>query len=212
MYFFKKITLIIIIGITFSSSAKGFLSVPLLYPIQNAKQFNETSLYFSGVRISWVFSKSYFPEHVQELIGDWHVQLGGGWLHTIPRKQDSSSKSQKNIKTFVSYYPAVATAGFNWEVNYLHYVRPIFGVGYAINNPLENNVLIQNSFLDKKSYYITAGVLLSFDIIDSNFSHRMNYEYNIRDMGLFFEYQRYYSLVEKNNRRSGWNIGFFMAF
>ncbi len=217
MHFFKNIILITVIVISLSSSAEGMLSLPFLYPAKNPKQFNETSLYVSGFRYSWMVS-SYFPEHVQQSVGNWHIQFGGGWLHTIPRRKSSptpaskDAKETKKNKIFTSYYPAVVTAGLCWEMNYLHYVRPTLGFGYAFNNPLDNRVLLQNSFLDKKSYFITVGALLSFDIVDSNFSHRMNYEYNIRDMGLLVEYQKYYSLAEKSNSHWGWNVGLFMAF
>ena len=223
MYFFKKIILIIVMGGIFPSLAEGLVSLPLLYPLKNSKQFNETSRYISSLRYSWVVS-SYLPEHMQQFVGSWHIQLGGGWLHTIPRRNNApivTSKDQKTIKEtggaetlkmFISYYPAVVTTGLYWEMNYLHYIRPTLGLGYAFNNPFENSVLLENSFLDKKSYFITAGLLLSFDIVDSNFSHRMNYEYNIRDMGLLVEYQKYYSLQEESNTHWGVNIGLFLAF
>ena len=211
MNLFKKITLLVFAVFVFSASAEELLSVSLLYPVQNAKQFNETSRYVSGFRYSWVVS-SYFPEHVQELLGAWHIQLGVSWLHTIPRKVSSSSEDKKKIKPFISYYPAVITGGLHWEFNHLHYVRPVLGAGYSFHNPLNNSVLQKNSFMDRKSYFITAGVLLSFDIVDSSFSHRMSYEYGIRDMGLFAEYQRYYSLTQKSRRHWGVNVGLFIAF
>ena len=66
--------------------------------------------------------------------------------------------------------------------------------------------------MDRKSYFITVGVLLSFDIVDFNFSQRMSYEYGIRDMGLFAEYQKYYSLEQASHRHWGANVGFFIAF
>ena len=214
MNLFKKIILLVFAVFVFSVSAEELLSFSFLYPVQNAKKFNETSRYVSGFRYSWVMS-SYFPEHVQELLGAWHIQLGASWLHTIPRRVSEDKKKkedQKKIKPLISYYPAVVTGGLNWEFNHLHYVRPVLGVGYSFYNPLNNAVLQQNSFVDKKSYFITAGVLLSFDIVDSNFSHRMSYEYGIQDMGLFAEYQRYYSLTQKSQRHWGINVGFFMAF
>lgn len=219
MNFFKKITLLSSMCFVLSVTAEGVLSFPFLYPVQNARKFNETSRYVSGFRYSLVVS-SYFPEHVQEILGAWHIQVGAGWLHTIPRKMASSTPAAKGKKEtdkkktqlLISYYPAVVTGGLNWEFNHLHYAKPIVGVGYAFHNPLNNSVLLTNSFMDKKSYFVTAGVLLSFDIIDSNFSNRMYYEYGIRDMGLFVEYQKYYSLVKKSRRHWGVNVGLFMAF
>lgn len=214
---FKKIILLVFAGFIFSATAEELLSFSFLYPVQNAKQFNETSRYVSGFRYSWVVS-SYFPERVQELLGAWHIQLGAGWLHTIPRKASSISEDkkkkeeQKKIKPLISYYPAVITGGLNWEFDHLHYVRPVLGAGYSFHNPLNNSVLQENSFMDRKSYFITAGVLLSFDIVDFNFSQRMSYEYGIRDMGLFAEYQRYYSLEQESHRHWGANVGFFIAF
>jgi len=230
MNYFKKLILLITVGFAFSVSAEGLFSLPLLYSVKNPRQFNETSRYISGLRYSWVFS-AYFPDHVQELVGKWHLQAGAGWLHTIPRKissakqkensntavnsegkqSDKSKKETKKVKTFISYYPAVVSVEVKWELDQLHYVRPAFGVGYALNNPLDDKTLLQHSFLDKKSYFITAGLLFSFDIVDSNFSHRMNYEYNIRDMGLFAEYQKYYSLGAKDQSHWGINVGLFMA-
>lgn len=205
-------------GLVFSVSAEGMFSLPLLYPVKSPRQFNETSRYISGLSYSWVFS-SYFPEHVQELVGKWHLQARASWLHTIPRKrpsaytkeEDKERERKRTVKIFTSYYPAILSAGVNWELDQLHYVRPILGAGYAVNNPLDNLTLLQNSFLDKKSYFITAGLLFSFDIVDSNFSHRMNYEYNIRDMGLFVEYQKYYSLKQKDQSHWGVNVGLFVV-
>lgn len=209
---FKKIILLTVISLTLPVSAESLLSLPFLYPVKNPRQFNETSRYISGLSYSWVFS-SYFPEHVQELAGKWHLQARASWLHTIPRKQPSASKEKRTIKTFISYYPAIVSAGVNWELHQLHYVRPVLGVGYALNNPMDNRtLLLQTPFLDKKSYFITAGLLFSFDIVDSNFSHRMSYEYNILDMGLFVEYQKYYSLERENQSHWGVNVGFFAAF
>ena len=86
MYFFKKVVLLTAMGFIFSASAEGLLSFPFLYPVKNASQLNETSRYVSGLRYSWVAS-SYFPEHVQEVLGAWHIQMGVGWLHNIPRKK-----------------------------------------------------------------------------------------------------------------------------
>ena len=219
MNYFKKVILLTVISLIFPVSAEGLLSFPFLYPVNSPRQFNETSRYISGLRYSWVVS-AYFPEHVQELAGKWHLQMWAGWLHTIPRKlpstytrkEDIEKEKRRTVKMLVSYYPAIVSAGVNWELHQLHYVRPILGVGYALNNPLDNRTLLQNSFLDKKSYFITAGLFFSFDIVDSNFSNRMDNEYNIRDMGLFVEYQKYYSLEKKNQSHWGMNIGLFTAF
>ena len=216
MNFYKKIILLIAAGFVCFSSAKGLLSIPFLYPVQKAKQFDETSRYISSLRYSWAVS-SYFPDHVQELAGAWYLQFGSGWLHKIPRKSSVTAGSKttsdkKKIKTFISYYPAVLTAGVHWELNHLHYARPVFGAGYAFYNPLENSVLPRKFVLDKKSYFITAGVLLSFDIVDSNFSHRMSYEYGIQDMGLLIEYQKYYSVKNEGLRHWGISTGLYMAF
>ena len=228
MRFFKKIILITVMWTAFPSVSESLLSLPLFYPVKNFNQFDETSRYISGLRYSWVVS-SYFPEHVQQILGNWHLQFGGGWLHTVPRKRavapkksiSAVSKSakdtekKKKIKTLISYYPALVEAGLIWELNHLHYVKPLLGFGYVWNNPLNNETLLQQSFLDQKSYFITMGFLLSFDLVDSNFSHRMNYEYNIRDMGLFVEYRKYSSLKkakDKEGSRWGWNVGLYMAF
>ena len=215
MSYFKKLILLTTMGFIFSSSAEGMFSVPFLYPVKNPKQFNETSRYMSGLSYSWIFS-SYLPEHVQKFVGRWHLQARVHWLHTIPRKKASTVKKteeekKRRVKIFKSYYPALVSGGLNWEFDQLHYIRPILGAGYAFNNPLDNLTLMQNSFLDKKLYYITAGLFFSFDIVDSNFSHRMNYEYNIRDMGLFVEYQKYYSIEQKDQSHWGLNIGLFVA-
>jgi len=209
---FKKTALLVAISLSFSVLAEGLLSFPFLYPIKNPTQFNETSRYISGLRYSWVVS-FYLPEHVQEFAGKWHLQAGAGWLHAIPRKPPSASKDKKAIKPLISYYPAIFSAGISWELyQLLHYVRPVLGMGYALNNPLGSRALLQTSFLDKKSYFITAGLLFSFDILDSNFSHRMSHEYNILDMGLFAEYHKYYSLERENENHWGINIGLFVAF
>ena len=205
-------------GLIFPISGEGLVSLPLLYSVKASRKFDETSRYISGLRYSWVVS-TYFPEHVQELAGKWHLQAGLSWLHRIPRKQpfvgtEKAKETEANriVKTFISPYPVIVSAGVNWELHQFHYVRPILGVGYALNNPLDRDVLHHDSFLDKKAYFITASLFFSFDIVDSNFSHRMNYEYNIRDMGLFIEYQKYYSLGQKNQSHWGMNTGLFMAF
>ncbi len=217
MCFVKKIIVVTVVWTAFPSVSKGLLSLPLLYPVKNAKKFDETSRYISGLRYSRVVS-SYFPEHIQQILGDWHIQFGGGWLHTIPRKSASTAvektKKKTKIQTLISYYPALVEAGVVWELNYLHYVRPILGFGYVWHNPLDRQVLLQQSFLDEKLYFITVGALLSFDIFDSNFSRRMNYEYNIQDMGLFAEYRKYSPLKEEagGGSRWGWNLGLYMAF
>ena len=207
---YKKIILVTVLAWASSPLAEGVLSFPLLYPVKNPKQFNETSQFISGLQYSWTVS-SYFPEHVRELVGQWHLQADVKWLHTIPRRQNTQKKDTTKIKTFISYYPAIISAGVRWELDHLHYIRPFLGAGYALNNPLSNLTLLQNSFLDKKLSYLTAGLFFSFDIIDSNFSHRMNYEYNIRDMGLFVEYQKYHSLAQKSQSHWGVNIGLFLA-
>ena len=176
-----------------------FLHTQLFFILNNKGSFREHNL-LATPKYAFYLS-SFLPTALQTILGRWAVQLGLSWVYTL-----KSFKPQ-------SMYPFLGFLGGHWELAYFPYITPYLDWAFVYRNPFKKSQM-PNYFnlanTDSKNFYLfSIGCLVSFNLLDRNFSLRMDSEYNIENMGLFVEYQRY-SSSWKNSFKKGYSFGFFL--
>ena len=208
------------------------LSIQGPYPFRNIKAFikqndndaiskppNLTELLYSMRYI--FYPTTYLPKHLVRYIGRLGIQFQSSWLF-----RDSFYKP-------VSYSPFLISLIGRWDFSQIPYITPSVGWGITrtnlLNNPsLASSRLFQpvmdpnmpddsngNVQLEDYLYTFIFQLLLSFDILDQNFSLKMEHEYSINDIGIFFEYQKYVSVQRfswSHPVDKGWTAGVFFLF
>ena len=163
--------------------------------------------WISSLRYSFVFS-SLLKNDIKKYFGKWHITASLGWIHDLDISKNAVSKK---------FTPFLSSLGARWELSYLPYVKPFLGWQTAWVNPFKHKGYTSKNYFNLTStaknqfQLFTLGCFFSFDLLDSNFSTRMESEYKIYDMGLLVEYQRYISAKGSLSRphRQGVVFGLF---
>ena len=143
--------------------------------------------WISSLRYSFVFS-SLFNNDIKKYFGKWHIAANLSWIHDVDISKNTSNKR---------FMPFLSSLGARWELSYLPYIKPLLGWHLVWANPFKHKGYTRQNYFGlassakNKFHLFTLGCLFSFDLLDSNFSTRMESEYKIYDMGLLVEYQRY---------------------
>ena len=173
-----------------------FIHTQLFFIVNKKGSFREHEL-LATPKYAFYLS-SLLPEPLQAILGRWAVQLGLSWVYTL-----KSFKPQ-------SKYPFLGFLGGHWELAYFPYITPYIDWAFVYKNPFKSSQMPNyfNLASTNKFYLFSIGCLVSFNLLDKNFSLKMDSEYNIENMGLFVEYQRY-SSSWKSSFKKGYSFGFF---
>ena len=176
-----------------------FIHTQLFFIVNKKGSFREHDL-LATPKYAFYLS-SFLPTALQTIAGRWALQFGLSWVYTL-----KSFKPQ-------SMYPYLGFLGGHWELAYFPYITPYFDWAFVYRNPFKKsqmpNYFNVSSTNNNKFYLFSIGCLVSFNLLDRNFSLKMDSEYNIENMGLFVEYQRY-SSSWKNAFKKGYSFGFFL--
>ena len=176
-----------------------FIHTQLFFILNKKGSFREHELLLTPKYAFYL--SSLLPTTLQTILGRWALQFGLSWVYTL-----KSFKPQ-------SLYPFLGFLGGHWELAYFPYITPYLDWAFVYRNPFKKSQMPNYFNLantdSKKFYLFSIGCLISFNLLDRNFSLRMDSEYNIENMGLFVEYQRY-SSSWKNSFKKGYSFGFFL--
>ena len=143
------------------------------------------------------YFSSLLPKVAQRVLGRWGVHIGYSWIYNLDFFSKEELKDGFKTGTLLPY---TQSFGWRWELSYFPKFTPYLDFYTTEINPFGSDY-VNNTYqhLDEEnpsstlisplggSFY-SIGLLLSFDLLERNFSTRMTEEYGIKDMGLFIEY------------------------